>query len=40
MTDAVAFKTLLARVAAGERLDEDDAAAAFDAMMSGNATPA
>jgi anthranilate phosphoribosyltransferase len=40
MTDVVAFKLLLGRVAAGERLDEDDAAAAFDAMMSGNATPA
>jgi anthranilate phosphoribosyltransferase len=39
MTDVTAFKLLLARVAAGERLDEDAAAAAFDAMMSGNATP-
>ena len=40
MTDVTDFKLLLARVAAGERLDEDAAAAAFDAMMSGNATPA
>jgi anthranilate phosphoribosyltransferase len=40
MTDVTEFKTFLGRVAAGERLDEDDAAAAFDAMMSGNATPA
>jgi anthranilate phosphoribosyltransferase len=39
MTDITQFRALLARVAAGERLDEDDAAAAFDAMMSGNATP-
>jgi len=39
MTDVVEFKSLLARVAAGERLDEDAAAEAFDAMMSGNATP-
>ncbi len=40
MTDVTAFKALLGRVASGERLGEDDAAAAFDAMMSGNATPA
>jgi anthranilate phosphoribosyltransferase len=41
MSDAPAdFKTLLARVANGERLNEADAAAAFDAMMSGDATPA
>ncbi|HUB97648.1 MAG TPA: anthranilate phosphoribosyltransferase [Stellaceae bacterium] len=40
MTDVAQFKDLLARVAAGERLDEDASAAAFDAMMSGNATPA
>ncbi len=41
MSDAPAdFKALLARVANGERLDERDAAAAFDAMMSGDATPA
>ena len=34
------FKTLLAKVAAGNRLSEGEAAAAFDAMMSGDATPA
>jgi anthranilate phosphoribosyltransferase len=34
------FKALVAQVAAGARLDEDEAARAFDAMMSGNATPA
>ena len=39
MTDVTAFRALLGRVAAGERLSEDDAAAAFEAMMSGNATP-
>jgi anthranilate phosphoribosyltransferase len=39
MTDVTEFKSLLGRVAAGERLDEAAAAAAFDAMMSGNATP-
>jgi anthranilate phosphoribosyltransferase len=39
MTDVTAFRGLLARVAAGERLNETDSAAAFDAMMSGNATP-
>jgi anthranilate phosphoribosyltransferase len=39
MTDITEFRALLGRVAAGERLDENDAAAAFDAMMSGNATP-
>jgi anthranilate phosphoribosyltransferase len=39
MTDVTEFKALLGRLAAGERLDEDTAAAAFDAMMSGNATP-
>jgi len=33
------FKTLIAKVAAGGSLGEADAAAAFDAMMSGNATP-
>ena len=36
---AADFKTLLARLAAGERLSEADSAAAFDAMMSGDATP-
>jgi len=39
MTDITQFRGFLARVAAGERLSEEDAAAAFDAMMSGNATP-
>ncbi len=39
MTDITQFRALLARVAAGERLDEEESAAAFDAMMSGNATP-
>ncbi len=34
------LKALLGRVAGGERLSEDDAATAFDVMMSGNATPA
>jgi hypothetical protein len=34
------FKALIAKVAAGARLSEDEAAGAFDAMMSGNATPA
>jgi anthranilate phosphoribosyltransferase len=34
------FKAVLARVAAGEKLSEGDAAAAFDVMMSGDATPA
>ena len=33
------FKTILIRLAAGERLSESDSAAAFDVMMSGNATP-
>jgi anthranilate phosphoribosyltransferase len=39
-SDMLELKTLIGRVAAGERLSEDDAATAFDAMMSGNATPA
>jgi anthranilate phosphoribosyltransferase len=39
-SDMLELKTLIGRVAAGERLSEDDAAIAFDAMMSGNATPA
>jgi len=34
------FKALIAKVAAGARLNENEAAGAFDAMMSGNATPA
>ena len=33
------FKAILIRLAAGERLSESDSAAAFDVMMSGNATP-
>ena len=33
------FKTVLARLALGERLSEAESAAAFDIMMSGNATP-
>src|SRR5215472_18459167 len=33
------FKAILGRLAAGERLNESDSAAAFDVMMSGNATP-
>jgi len=33
------FKAILGRLAAGERLSESDSAAAFDVMMSGNATP-
>lgn len=38
MTDAD-FKAVLARLALGERLSEAESAAAFDIMMSGNATP-
>ncbi len=34
------MKSLLARVAAGQRLSVDEARAAFDIMMSGDATPA
>ncbi|HUN45591.1 MAG TPA: anthranilate phosphoribosyltransferase [Stellaceae bacterium] len=37
--DMEEFKTLLGRVAAGERLDVESARIAFDIMMSGNATP-
>jgi len=33
------FKATLARLAAGERLNEAESAEAFDVMMSGNATP-
>jgi anthranilate phosphoribosyltransferase len=40
MTDVLAFKALLARVAQGESLSEAEAAEAFDAMMSGDCTPA
>ena len=39
-SDMIDLKALLGRVAAGERLSEDNAATAFDVMMSGNATPA
>ncbi len=39
-TDIGTMKALIARIAAGETLDEDTAAAAFDALMSGDATPA
>jgi anthranilate phosphoribosyltransferase len=38
--DAADFKALIGRVAAGARLSEEESAAAFDVMMSGNATPA
>jgi anthranilate phosphoribosyltransferase len=38
-SDMQDFKSLLGRVAAGERLSEVDAETAFEAMMSGNATP-
>ncbi|MCW9032706.1 MAG: anthranilate phosphoribosyltransferase [Rhodospirillales bacterium] len=34
------MKTLIGRVASGERLDETSAESAFDIIMSGNATPA
>jgi anthranilate phosphoribosyltransferase len=40
ISQAAAFKTLLGRVLAGEKLSETESAAAFDAMMSGDATPA
>ena len=40
MSDAATgFRTLLAKAATGQRLSEAEAAAAFDAMMSGDATP-
>lgn len=39
MSQSFDFKALLARIASGETLPEADAAAAFDAMMSGEATP-
>ena len=39
MSAAADFKTLLAKVATGQRLSEAEAASAFDAMMSGDATP-
>ncbi|HEV3177963.1 MAG TPA: anthranilate phosphoribosyltransferase [Stellaceae bacterium] len=37
--DTTGFKTLIAKAAQGQRLSETEAAQAFDAMMSGNATP-
>ncbi|MTJ84075.1 MAG: anthranilate phosphoribosyltransferase [Telmatospirillum sp.] len=40
MTRADMMKSLLARVAAGECLTEEDSARAFDVIMSGDATPA
>ena len=39
MSAAANFKALLGRLAAGERLSEAEATDAFDAMMSGDATP-
>jgi anthranilate phosphoribosyltransferase len=39
MSAGLDFKALLAKVATGARLNEAEAAAAFDAMMSGDATP-
>jgi anthranilate phosphoribosyltransferase len=39
MSDLVDFKALLAKLAVGQRLSENEAAAAFDAMMSGDTTP-
>ncbi len=37
--DTTGFKTLIAKTAQGQRLSEAEAADAFDAMLSGNATP-
>src|SRR5262249_13393016 len=37
--DTTDFKKLIAKAAQGQRLTEAEAAEAFDAMMSGNATP-
>jgi anthranilate phosphoribosyltransferase len=39
MSEVGVMKSVLARVAAGETLDEDTAAAAFETIMSGDATP-
>jgi len=39
MSGPVDFKALLGKLAAGQRLGESEAAAAFDAMMSGDTTP-
>ncbi|HMK67193.1 MAG TPA: anthranilate phosphoribosyltransferase, partial [Stellaceae bacterium] len=38
--DTTEFRALIAKAAQGLRLSEAEAAGAFDAMMSGNATPA
>src|SRR5258707_10100121 len=38
--DTSDFKALIAKVALGQRLAEEEASGAFDAMMSGNVTPA
>ena len=38
--DTTEFRALIAKLALGHRLSEAEAAGAFDAMMSGNATPA
>ena len=40
MSSATEMKSLIARVGAGERLNEDEAGKAFDVIMSGDATPA
>src|SRR6266851_9518877 len=39
MIDTSDFKALIAKVALGQRLAEEEASGAFDAMMSGNVTP-
>jgi anthranilate phosphoribosyltransferase len=39
MSDPIDFKALLAKLASGQHLSEHEAAAAFDAMMSGDTTP-
>src|SRR5690348_2127034 len=39
MSDPIDFKALLAKLATSQRLSESEAAAAFDAMMSGDTTP-
>jgi anthranilate phosphoribosyltransferase len=39
MSEPIDFKGLLGKLAAGQRLGESEAAAAFDAMMSGDTTP-
>jgi anthranilate phosphoribosyltransferase len=40
LSQAATFKALLGRVMAGEKLSEVESSSAFDAMMSGDATPA